>query len=98
MICHWKDKNARLFFFLHNLNCWINRNSSENMVHFKRLTLALRVTATETYYQILKVKSFYYLMQVSSFQMSVAHFSTKQLKVFSQAKRTESIGKMTDPQ
>ena len=46
------------------------------------------------YHQILKGKSFNYPMQVSSFQISVAHFSAKQLKVFSQAKCTGSIGKM----
>ena len=52
----------------------------------------------KTYHQILKGKSFYYPMQVSSFQISVAHFSAKQLKVFSQAKHTDSIGKMTEQQ
>ena len=83
---------------MHNLNHRIIRNSSEVMVYFKRLKLALRNIATKMYHQILKVVSFYYPMQVSSFHMSVAHFSAKQLKVFSQAKRTESIRKMTDPQ
>ena len=63
-------------------------------MYFRRLKLALRVIATKMYHQILKVNSFYYPMQVSNFQMSVVHFSAKQFKVFSQAKCTESIGKM----
>ena len=64
-------------------------------MYFMRLKLAFRDIAMKMYRRILKVKFFYYPMQVSSFQMSVAHFSSKQLKVFSQAKHTENIGKMT---
>ena len=83
----------------HNLNHWIIRNSSEIMVpvYLKRLKLALRTIAMKTYHQIFKVKSFYYPMQVSSFQIRVAHFSAKQLKGFSQAKYSESIRKMANP-
>ena len=93
MICHWKDKKARilLVIFLHNLYHRIIQNSSEIMVYFKRLKLALGTKNTKMYQRILNVKSFYYPMRVSSFQISVAQFSMMQLEVFSQAKRTESI-------